>query len=1002
MNHGRIGLDIGSTTVKIVNIDPSGEIIYHKYERHHAAVREKTAQMLKDAFEELGDISVTVTISGSAGLGIAEDIGLPFVQEVFATKSACEKLIPGADVAVELGGEDAKILFLTGGAEERMNGSCAGGTGAFIDQMASLLDLTLGELDELSLSHKELYPIASRCGVFAKSDIQPLINQGASKSDMCASIHQSIVEQTVVGLAQGREIKGKIAFLGGPLTFMMGLRDRFIKTLNLADETALFPPNALFFVAYGAAVLGGNGEKTGLSRLSSLFENIETKPKFTELPPLFSSSEELHEFTKRHSIVDAKRSKLSEYTGVAFLGIDAGSTTTKLALIDPDGTLLYEFYMSNKGEPLPVLRKQLMHLYELCAERVRIGGAVVTGYGESLIKHAFSLDEGIVETTAHYLAARHFSPDVDFILDVGGQDMKCFRLDKGRVTSILLNEACSSGCGSFIEAFASALGYSTSEFAKLGLTAQHPVDLGSRCTVFMNSSVKQAQKDGASVADISAGLAMSVVKNVLYKVIRQPVGVPLGKAVVVQGGTFYNDCVLRSLEIELGLNVTRPVIAGIMGAYGSALYARDLNLEKSSILTNDKLAAFTHKTSSFICKICPNYCRITQNIFSDGKFLSGNRCEKPLGNNEQPLPDAFQFKLDYLTSLTSSMVNASSASGDNPSRLEGDRLSLSPTKRSNATAPTRGRIGFPLGLNYWETLPFWNTIFTSLGFETVISPLSSRQLYALGQNSIPSDTACYPAKLMHGHIEELITEGIDTIFYPCMTYNFNENTGDNNYNCPVVAYYPELLAANMDALASIRFLIPHFAPAFVGSFKKAAAKFFADEFGIHKSEVFPAVDAGYEALKAYGDAVRKYGEYAIKTAREQGKPIFVLAGRPYHIDPGINHGINKLLTSLGGVVLSEDCISDINVKQRVNVLNQWTYHSRLYSAAHHVTKNDDMQLIQLVSFGCGLDAVTTDEVQDILEKSGKFYTQIKIDEITNLGAARIRLRSLIEAMKGGR
>ena len=972
MTHGRIGLDIGSTTVKIVNIDPSGEITYHRYERHHAAVREKTAQMLKDALKELGDINVVVTISGSAGLGIAEDLGLPFVQEVFATKAACEKLIPDADVAIELGGEDAKILFLTGGAEERMNGSCAGGTGAFIDQMASLLDLSLAELDKLSLSHKELYPIASRCGVFAKSDIQPLINQGAAKSDMCASIHQSIVEQTVVGLAQGREIKGTVAFLGGPLTFMMGLRDRFIKTLNLTDKTALFPPMALYFVAYGAAILGTDSDIRGLSELSSMFTSNGAKSNFTNLPPLFSSEEELQEFTKRHNCVDAERIELSEYSGTAYLGIDAGSTTTKLALIDPNGALLYSFYMSNKGEPLPVLRKQLLHLYDLCGERIKIGGAVVTGYGEGLIKHAFSLDDGIVETTAHYLAAKHFCPDVDFILDVGGQDMKCFRLDNGRVTSILLNEACSSGCGSFIEAFASALGYSTSDFAKIGLTAKNPVDLGSRCTVFMNSSVKQAQKDGAAVADISAGLAMSVVKNVLYKVIRQPVGVPLGKAVVVQGGTFYNDCVLRSLEVELGLNVTRPVIAGIMGAYGCALHARNLKLDKSKIASPEKLEAFTHETSSFSCKICPNFCRITLNTFPEGKFLSSNRCEKPLGNNATPLPDAFQFKLDYIT--------ASCAIRGLPS--------------------SRGKIGFPLGLNFWEILPFWNAIFTKLRFETILSPLSSRQLYALGQNSIPSDTACYPAKLMHGHIEELVAEGVDTIFYPCMTYNFDENTGDNHYNCPVVAYYPELLAANMDVLANVRFLFPHLAPAFRRSFKKMAAKFFADEFGIPKSEVLLAIDEGYKALEAYNKAIRDFGENAIKTARELGKPIFVLAGRPYHIDPGINHGINKLLTSLGGVVISEDCISEHNVKQHVNVLNQWTYHSRLYSAAHYVTQNKDMQLIQLVSFGCGLDAVTTDEVQEILEKSGKFYTQIKIDEITNLGAARIRLRSLIEAMRG--
>ena len=979
--HGHIGLDVGSTTVKLVYIAPDGAIKYRRYERHNAEVRERARELLEDAVSQLGGVRVTAALSGSAGLGVAKETGLPFVQEVLAARTACRKLIPEADVAIELGGEDAKILFFTGGAEERMNGSCAGGTGAFIDQMASLLDLSLDKLDELSLRHNEIYPIASRCGVFAKSDIQPLINQGAAKADMCASIYQSIVEQTVAGLAQGREIKGKIAFLGGPLTFMMGLRRRFIETLNLTPETALFPAMAEYFVAIGAAMLGAGSaakppEIFELSKLTGRFSKPRETSGFAGLPPLFGSEEERAAFSERHAAADVERLDLMEYEGVAYLGVDAGSTTTKLALADPGGALLYSYYASNKGEPLSILKNQLIRLYELCGSRVAIGGAVVTGYGEDLIKHAFGMDEGIVETTAHYTAARHFSPDVDFILDIGGQDMKCFRLSDGRVTSILLNEACSSGCGSFIEAFASAMGYSTADFAAIGLTASHPVDLGSRCTVFMNSSVKQAQKDGAAVADISAGLAMSVVKNALYKVIRQPVGTPIGNSIVVQGGTFLNDCVLRSLETELGAEVVRPVIAGLMGAYGAALYARELALEKSSLIPAQKLAEFTHKSSSFVCKICPNHCRLTQNIFPDGKFMSGNRCSRPTGGTGSELPDAFEFKKDLI-------------------------LNIKPS------APkTRGRIGFPLGLNMWENLPFWNAIFTKLGFETVLSPLSSRELYAMGQNSIPSDTACYPAKLMHGHVEALVKQGVDAIFYPCMTYNFDEGTGDNHYNCAVVAYYPELLAANMDIIDAdgnephkTRFLFPHFAPAFRATFEKAASEFFRKEFGVPPHEIPPAIQAGYDAYEAHLADIRAFGEKTVKAAREMGKPIFVLAGRPYHIDPEINHGIHQLLTTLGGAVISEDCVSLPEHKTPVNVLNQWTYHARLYGAAEAVARTDDMQLIQLVSFGCGLDAITTDEVKDILERAGKFYTQIKIDEINNLGAAKIRLRSLMEAMK---
>lgn len=966
MPKGFLGLDVGSTTVKLVYITSPDNVLYSRYERHHADVRGCVRQLLRDAYEQLGDITATAALSGSAGLGVAQEMGMPFVQEVFATKAACNSLLPDIDLAVELGGEDAKIVFFTNGTEERMNGSCAGGTGAFIDQMASLLNLSLAELDSLSLKSGTLYPIASRCGVFAKSDIQPLINQGAAKADICASIYQSIVEQTVAGLAQGREMKGKIAFLGGPLTFLLGLRKRFIETLKLDTETAVFPQKSEFYVAIGAAMLGADGVPLSLSELLARFENAPASDKYLGLPPLFASEDELEQFRARHSSADVERRDIAEYSGKAYLGVDAGSTTTKIVLIDPQGILLYSYYMSNKGEPLSVLQKQLLRLYELCGNRVHIAGSVVTGYGEDLIRNAFRLDEGIVETTAHYYAAKHFRPDVDFILDIGGQDMKCFRLTNGVVSSILLNEACSSGCGSFIESFASALGYSVADFAALGLNAKFPVDLGSRCTVFMNSSVKQAQKDGAGVADISAGLSVSVVKNALYKVIRKPMTEKLGKSVVVQGGTFLNDCVLRALEKELDEQVTRPVIAGLMGAYGAALYARELNVDTTLLPVAD-IAAFTHESKSFVCNSCGNHCKLTQNIFPNGKFLSGNRCSKPLGQKVQDLPDAFIFKRKLL-------VNADAPSGK-----------------------PRARVGIPMGLNMWENLPFWRAILDSMNIETVLSPRSSKELYALGQRSIPSDTACYPAKLMHGHVEALDTLGLDAIFYPCMTYNFDEHTGDNHYNCAVVAYYPELLTANMDL--KTRLLIPHFAPQFRDTFTKAACKFFKDEFGVSKAETVKAIDEGFKAHERYKKEVREAGQKAIDEARKLGKPIFVLAGRPYHADPEINHGIHQLITMLGGAVLTEDCISLQNAKTPVGVLNQWTYHARLYSAAQVVCQNPDMQLIQLVSFGCGLDAVTTDEVKSILETGGKFYTQIKIDEINNLGAAKIRLRSLLEAVK---
>ena len=963
----RIGMDIGSTTVKIVVLDENDQILYKDYQRHHSKAREKAAELLLAAAEKTGDCPVHFSLSGSAALSVAQTSGLPFVQEVIATRFAVESLLGGADAVVELGGEDAKILFLTGGTEERMNGSCAGGTGAFIDQMASLLSLSLPELDALSFEHKQIYNIASRCGVFAKSDIQPLLNQGAVKADIAASIYQSIVSQTIAGLAQGRSIAGKVCFLGGPLTFLKGLRERFVQTLALGEGNAIFPENAEFYVAIGAAQQSIHAQpmqmsdlRTQLAQASGARNTVET------MPPLFASQEDYERFAARHAKAHIAQCAPETYSGDAYLGIDAGSTTTKLALIGANDELLYSHYSGNTGDPLRVVREQLEKVHALCGTKIRLRGAAVTGYGEELMQNAFHADFGIVETTAHYFAAKKFNPQVDFIIDIGGQDMKCFKLKDGIVDSIMLNEACSSGCGSFIETFARALGYSSADFAKLGLFAKHPVNLGSRCTVFMNSSVKQAQNDGAGVDDISAGLSVSVVKNAVYKVIRARSAKELGENIVVQGGTFLNDAILRAFEMEIGHEVVRPELAGLMGAYGAALYAKEKNPKESTLLSADQLRGFTCESRTAQCGLCENRCKLTVNRFADGEsYISGNRCERPLGKKAQSLPDAYQFKREKL-------------------------LSYKPVPGK------RGKIGIPLGLNFYDLLPFWHTLLTQLGFEVVHSGLSDRELYLLGQHTIPSDTVCYPAKLMHGHIERLLDRGIDTIFYPCMSYNFDQGMGDNHYNCPVVAYYPELLAVNVTRLANARFLNPFFAP-HAKSFPKEAAKYFAAEFGIAKGEVKSAVAAAYRAYADFQEEIYRFGEQTLQFAKENQKETVILAGRPYHVDPEINHGMNQLLTSLGMVVLSEDCLRP-REKFPVRVLNQWTFHARMYAAAKFVTENAHVNLVQLVSFGCGLDAITTDEVKELLEQGDRIYTLIKIDEINNLGAAKIRLRSLIEAV----
>ena len=968
----KIGIDMGSTTVKVVVLDEQDNLLFRSYERHLSMVREKTCELLRRAQPILEGQQVKTVITGSAGLGLAKSAKVDFVQEVFATAEAVERFIPDTDAVIELGGEDAKIIFFQGSLEERMNGSCAGGTGAFIDQMATLVGVTADELDQLSLHYEKIYPIASRCGVFAKSDIQPILNQGARKEDVAASIFQAVVDQTVAGLAQGRDITGKVVFLGGPLHFLKGLRQRFQETLKLDDDHAVFPENGDCFAAIGAALCSeGYGVSTYEDVYDRLVKSVEDRGGTQTMPPLFASQAEYDQFIARHNSKKPPEVDAEHYTGKAYLGIDAGSTTTKVCLIDPDGGLLYTYYSSNRGNPVSVILEQLHAIYEKFGSRITIAGSAVTGYGEDLIKSAFQVDAGLVETVAHFRAASHFSPGVDFIIDIGGQDMKCFKIRNNAVDSIMLNEACSSGCGSFIETFAKALGYSIADFSKMGLLAKHPVNLGSRCTVFMNSSVKQAQKDGATVEDISAGLSISIVKNAVYKVIRAASADDLGKNIVVQGGTFLNDGVLRAFELELGRNVTRPVIAGLMGAYGAALTARDLGLDKSAILTEEQLKSFAHKSNPTTCKGCTNHCSLTINLFDGGRrFISGNRCSKPLGGKKTEMPDMFHYKYNKLRAM------------------EG--------KGSGTGA--RGRMGIPFGLNMYENLPFWYTLFTKLNFEVVLSPESSRGIYLKGQHTIPSDTVCYPAKLLHGHVEALVEAGVDAIWYPCMSYNNDEGIGDNHYNCPVVAYYPELLAANVPALQKTKFLDPY-----VGLWRhkdcaKRLSELLFTEFGVPKKETKAAVEAAYDAYNAYVEDVHQTGEAYIEQARQEGRPIIVIAGRPYHIDPEINHGINDLITSFGFVLITEDTLAYREGYETRTVLNQWTFQSRMYNAARYVCTQKDMQMVQLVSFGCGTDAITTDELRSILEQGGKLYTQLKIDDITNLGAVKIRIRSLMAAM----
>ena len=964
----KLGLDIGSTTIKCVVLDDENKLIYSTYERHYSRITEKIAEILALVRTRIDGVeNALVALSGSAGMGVAESVGVDFIQEVYATRVAANTFIPGTDVIIELGGEDAKILFLTNGLEVRMNGTCAGGTGAFIDQMATLLNVKLEDMDELAKQHEKTYTIASRCGVFAKTDIQPLLNQGARKSDIAESIFNAVVSQTVAGLAQGREIEGQIVYLGGPLTFMSELRNCFDRTLG---TKGICPENSLYYVACGAALCA---EKTiDFDEVIEKVKNYRGSGNFAFNQPLFKNEEEYRKFCDRHAKADVKQKELGGYTGKAYIGMYAGSTTVKGVVLNDDGELLYSKYLPSKGNPVEIMKQFLDEVYEINPE-INVVSSAVTGYGEDIVKNAFAVDYGIVETIAHFTAAKYFMPDVEFIIDIGGQDIKCFKIHNGAIDNIFLNEACSSGCGSFLQTFANALGYEIADFAKLGLFAKRPVDLGSRCTVFMNSSVKQAQKDGATIEDISAGLSLSVVKNALYKVIRASSPDELGKRVVVQGGTFLNDAVLRAFEQEMGVEVVRPNIAGLMGAYGAALYAKKKSkgVGKSTITDKKGLDEFVHEIKVANCGMCNNNCRLTINSFGKGrKFIAGNRCERPI-TKKAPANDMnmYAYKLNLI---------------DSYKPVEG----------------IRGKLGIPMALNMYELYPFWYRFFTELKFEVFHSPYSTRKLYQRGQQTIPSDTVCFPAKLVHGHIQTLIDMGAETIFYPCLSYNFDEHLGDNHYNCPVVAYYPEVIKNNMKDIRKVHFIKEYFGIHRPNDFPKKAYERLSFHFpDLTLNEVRNAAKLAYQEQENYRKKVIDKGNEIIAKAEKEGKKIFVLAGRPYHIDPEINHGIDRLISGFDVAIVSEDVVSPRAEHFRTHVLNQWTYHARLYAAAKYVTTRKDMELVQLVSFGCGVDAITTDEVREILESKNKIYTQIKIDEITNLGAVKIRIRSLLAALE---
>ena len=977
----KLGIDIGSTTVKVSIIEDGGKLLFADYKRHFANIQETLADLLREGEEKLGALTVEPVITGSGGLTLSKHLGIPFVQEVVAVATSLKDYAPQTDVAIELGGEDAKIIYFTGGIDQRMNGICAGGTGSFIDQMASLLQTDASGLNEYAKNYKAIYPIAARCGVFAKTDIQPLINEGATKEDLSASIFQAVVNQTISGLACGKPIRGNVAFLGGPLHFLPELRAAFIRTLNLEPDQVIAPDHSHLFAAIGAAM---NSDPKTTASLHDLIERLSHGIKMDfevkRMEPLFTDEADYEDFKTRHASHDVKKGDLATYEGNCYLGIDAGSTTTKVALVGEDGSLLYRFYSNNNGSPLATAIRAMQEIHDQLPEKAQIAYSCSTGYGEALLKSALMLDEGEVETISHYYAAAAFEPDVDCILDIGGQDMKCIKIKDGTVDSVQLNEACSSGCGSFIETFAKSLNYSVQDFAREALFAKNPTDLGTRCTVFMNSNVKQAQKEGASVADISAGLAYSVIKNALFKVIKITNASDLGKHVVVQGGTFYNDAVLRSFEKISGCEAVRPDIAGIMGAYGAALIARERYdaSKTTTMLPIDKILSLTYKTTMARCQGCTNHCVLTINRFDGGRqFVTGNRCERGLGGNKQKkdIPNLFDYKYHRMFDY----------------------------EPLTADLAPRGTVGIPRVLNMYENYPFWAVFFKELGYRTVLSPKSTRQIYELGIESIPSESECYPAKLAHGHIEWLIRQGLTYIFYPCVPYERNETPeAGNHYNCPMVTSYAENIKNNVESLTDhkVHFRNPFMAFTNEEILTKRLVEEFTKDQAIPEKEIRAAAHKAWQELIASRQDMEKKGEEVIAWLKETGHHGIVLAGRPYHVDPEINHGIPELITSYGFAVLTEDSVSHLGrVDRPLIVTDQWMYHSRLYEAASYVKTQPNLDLIQLNSFGCGLDAVTTDQVNDILTRSGKIYTLLKIDEVNNLGAARIRVRSLIAAIR---
>ena len=980
MGYYKLGIDVGSTTIKVVVLDSYNKVIYNDYRRHFSDIKNTLIDSLEECFKKIGNFDLKITVTGSGGIGVAQWLQCDFQQEVIACTRAVEEFINKTDVVIELGGEDAKITYLKGGIDQRMNGTCAGGTGAFIDQMAILLNTDAQGLNILARDAENIYPIASRCGVFAKTDIQPLINEGAKKSDIAVSIFQAVVDQTISGLACGKPIRGKVTFLGGPLHFLDSLRERFIKTLNLKEGEYFAPENSEIYVALGAAILSENNEiissKELIKKLNSISEK-EIEDNFLE--PLFKNDKEYFDFKKRHDSSVVPKSDLKTYKGNIFLGIDVGSTTTKAVVLGQNGELLYSSYNNNEGSPLNKTLEILKELYILINKDTRIAKATVTGYGEGLIKAALGIDIGEIETICHFRGAKEFMPNVEFILDIGGQDMKALMIKDGVINNILLNEACSSGCGSFIEGFSKSLGISIDEFAKLAISSKRPVDLGSRCTVFMNSKVKQVQKEGVSVSDISAGLSYSVIKNALYKVIKIRNFDELGKNIIVQGGTFYNDGILRSFEKITGINVVRPEIAGLMGAYGAALISKENHKENeiSTIITRDKINDFTIETSCERCGICGNNCLLTINKFSETeKYITGNRCERPLGEiaKKKNVPNLYKYKLKRI-------------------------FSYKPLSKEEAI---RGEIGIPRVLNMYENYPFWFTFLTKLKFKVVLSPISNKEIFKLGIETIPSESACYPAKISHGHIMYLINKGLKIIFYPCVPYEYKEDSGANNhYNCPMVTSYPDVIKNNIDDLKekNIKYLSPFLSLHNKEKLYKRLYEIF-EEFNVTKKEIIEAVDAAFNERENVVSDIRKKGEETLKYIEEHKMKGIVLSGRPYHIDPEINHGLTDIITSFNMAVLTEDSVAHLgNLERPIRVVDQWMYHTRLYRAAAFVKERTDLELIQLTSFGCGLDAVTSDQVAEILASRGKMYTLIKIDEGSNLGAVKIRIRSLKAAME---